>query len=108
MLASNYRHRIRILEFTIEQDELLQDIETEKELGYFWADIRTLKGEDIQTAGTEFQKNTFRFIMRYNPEITSKMIIEYQGERYDIDEIVNDNMRNRTLTIIGRTKLGVG
>lgn len=107
MLASNYRHRIRILEVTIELDELLQEIEVIKEIGYFWADIRTLKGEDIQTAGTEFQKNTFRFIMRYNPTIRSSMIIEYQGQRYDIDEIVNDNMRNKTLTIIGRTKLGV-
>lgn len=107
MLPSNYRHRIRILEVTIEIDELLQEIEVEKELGYFWADIRTLKGEDIQTAGMEFQKNTFRFIMRYNPAITSKMVIEYQGQRYDIDEIVNDNLRNRTLTIIGRTKPGV-
>ena len=107
MLPSNYRHRIRILEYTIELDELLQEIETETEVGYFWADIRTLKGEEIQTAGIELQKNTFRFIMRYNPEITSKMIIEYQGQRYDIDEIVNDNLRNRTLTIIGRTKVGV-
>ena len=107
MLSSNYRHRIRILEFTIDVDELLQEIEVEKELGYFWADIRTLKGEDIQTAGTDFQKNTLRFIMRYNPAITSNMIIEYQGQRYDIDEIVNDNLRNRTLTIIGRTKLSV-
>ncbi|MEY9979028.1 phage head closure protein [Lysinibacillus sp. RC79] len=107
MLASNYRHRIRILEVTIEVDELLQEIEVIKEIGSFWADIRTLKGEDIQTAGTEFQKNTFRFIMRYNPTIRSNMIIEYQGQRYDIDEIVNDNMRNKTLTIIGRTKLGL-
>lgn len=107
MLASNYRHRIRILEVTIEVDELLQEIEVEREVGSFWADIRTLKGEDIQAAGTEFQKNTCRFIMRYNPAINSKMIIEYQGQRYDIDEIVNDNMRNKTLTIIGRTKLGV-
>lgn len=107
MLASNYRHRIRILEVTIEVDELLQEIEVIKEIGSFWADIRTLKGEDIQTAGTEFQKNTFRFIMRYNPAITSKMIIEHQGQRYDIDEIVNDNMRNITLTIIARNKIGV-
>ena len=105
MLPSNYRHRIRILEFTIDVDELLQEIEVEKELGYFWADIRTLKGEDIQTAGTQFQQNTFRFIMRYNPAIHSDMIIEYQGQRYDVDEIVNDNLRNSTLTIIGRTKI---
>ena len=107
MLPSNYRHRIRILEYSIEQDELLQEIEVEQELGYFWADIRTLKGEDIQTAGVDFQKNTCRFIMRYNPLIHSDMIIEYQGQRYDVDEIVNDNLRNKTLTIIGRTKIGL-
>ena len=45
--------------------------------------------------------------MRYNPAITSNMIIEYQGQRYDVDEIVNDNLRNKTLTIIGRTKAGL-
>lgn len=107
MLASNLRHRIKILEVTVEVDELLQEIEVEKEFGSFWADIRTMRGEDIQTAGTEYQKNTFRFIIRYIPGITSKMIIEFQGQRYDIEEIVNDNMRNQTLTIIGRNKLGL-
>lgn len=43
MLPSNYRHRIRILELTIGVDELLQEIEVEKEVGHFWTDIRTLK-----------------------------------------------------------------
>lgn len=107
MLASTMRHRIKFLEITIDLDEMMQEIEVETMHIELWCAIFTLKGEDIQSAGTEYQKNSFRFVTRYVPSITSKMIIEFQGQRYSIDEMVNDNMRNETLTIIARNKLGV-
>lgn len=103
----NFNHRIKLFTTTIELDDLMQEIEVTKVFGSFWADIKTVQGKEFQTAGQEALKNTFRFIIRYVPGVNSEMIIEYNGQRFAIEEIINDNMKNKTITMVAETKLGI-
>lgn len=105
MKGINFKHRITLKETTTILDELLQEIEEVVEFGSFWADIKTVHGKEFHSAGQTALKNTIRFIMRYVPGVNSNMKIEYNGELYEIEEILNDNMANRTLTIIARATL---
>lgn len=107
MNGLNFKHRIKLLTVSIEMDDLLQEIEVIKVFGDFWADIKTVKGQDLQAAGVESYKSKFRFIIRYVPDVNSKMMVEYNGTRFAIEEILNDNMANQTLTILAETKVGL-
>lgn len=103
MKGINFKHRITLKETTTILDELLQEIEEVVEFGSFWADIKTVQGKEFHAAGQTALKNTVRFIMRYVPGVNNNMKIEYNGELYEIEEILNDNMNNKTLTIIAKT-----
>lgn len=100
MLSSHFKHRAKFLKVELTVDELLQEIEEIVEYGEFWCAIHTLSGKDMQTAGGEYLKDTFRIIMRYNPTIKSDMLVEIRGKRYDIVEFLNDGLRNETLTLV--------
>lgn len=105
MKGINFKHRITFKEVKLTVDELLQEIEEEVVFGSYWADIKTVQGKEFHAAGQTALKNTVRFIMRYVPGVNNNMKIEYKGNLYEIEEILNDNMANRTLTIIARATL---
>lgn len=100
MLASNYKHRAKFFKKEITVDELLQEIEEIVEYGSFWCAIYTLTGKDVQAVATEYKKDTFRLVMRYNPAITSDMSVEINGKQYEITDLINDGLKNETLTLI--------
>lgn len=72
-----------------------------------WAAIRTFQGNEIQSAGITTPVENMRFIIRYIPGITSDMEIVHQDQRYQIQNIMNDNEDNKTLTIVA-SKIGKG
>ena len=101
----NFKHRIELLHTTTTMDEIGQEITKEVSFGSFWAEIKTVRGQDIQSAGQQLTKNTVRFIIRYVPGVNSKMIIVHNGDRYKIEEVLNDNMNNKTLTIVATASI---
>lgn len=72
-----------------------------------WAAIRTLQGNEIQAAGITTPVENMRFIIRYIPGVESYMEIIYKDENYQIENIMNDNEDDKTLTIVAK-KLGRG
>lgn len=70
-----------------------------------WADIKTMKGSEVQTLGLSGHELSSRFIIRYMEGITPDMQIRYKGNLYDIHSIVNDDEQNRTITMIGKAVL---
>ena len=101
----NFKHRIELVTTEITLDELLQEITEEVSFGSFWADIKTVRGQEIFTAGQQLTLSTVRFIIRYVPDVNNDMIIVYNDNRYKIEEILNDNMNNKTLTIVATASI---
>lgn len=66
-----------------------------------WADIKTMKGSEYNSATMAGNVGKSRFIIRYMKGIKSTMKIKYKGLTYDIESITNDDENNRTITIIG-------
>ncbi|MEK5331046.1 phage head closure protein [Lysinibacillus sp. FSL W8-0992] len=100
MLASNYRHRINFYEL----DEGISDSgwPTEEWIFKFslWAGIKTLKGTEFFASAAQQYKNYYRFIVRYNKNVRVRQQIEFEGVRYEIESVLNDDERKQTMTII--------
>lgn len=72
-----------------------------------WAMVKTPNDKSSTTefyeAASTYAKSTLSFIIRYTPDITSKMRIKYRERLYEIAAPpINDNERDKTLTIVGR------
>lgn len=66
-----------------------------------WADIKTMKGSEYNSATMAGNVGKSRFIIRYMKGIKPTMKIKYKGLTYEIESITNDDENNRTITIIG-------
>lgn len=68
-----------------------------------WASIKTMKGYEYFAAAQSNVVGVKRFVIRYTPGIRSDHEIKYNGNRYKIESIVNDDEENKTITIITKT-----
>lgn len=62
-----------------------------------------MKGREFFQAASSEHIGVIRFIIRYIPYIDTGMKIEFNGNRYKLISITNDDAMNRTITIIGET-----
>ena len=97
--------RITFCKTEITVDDLLQEIEEFVEYATVWSMIRTLKSDEYYSAATTKNEESKRFIIRYRKGITSDMQIKYNEQLYDIKSIINDDEKDKTLTIIAETKV---
>ncbi|MFS1511751.1 phage head closure protein [Chengkuizengella sp. SCS-71B] len=68
-----------------------------------WAMIKTMKGKEFYQAASVHAENTVRFVIRYTrDEINTKMRVKLKEHYYDIESVTNDDMKNKTLTIIAK------
>lgn len=79
--------------------------EQEKLFSKAWADIRTVKGYEYDSAAIAGNVGKSRFIIRYMKGIKASMKIKYKGLTYEIESITNDNENNQTITIVAKAKL---
>ena len=63
-----------------------------------WAAIKTIKSDEIYNSNA-FNGLKIRFITRFTPKINENMRILHRNEPFKISSIVNDSMKNQTLTI---------
>ncbi|PTL37649.1 phage head closure protein [Alkalicoccus saliphilus] len=102
-MAFNFKHRISFME---EIPNPGPDPGTSlQEVKKAWADIKTMKGSEFNTATMAGNLGVSRFIIKYTPGITSRMHIRFKGKDYSIRSIMNDDEQNRTITIIGEAIL---
>lgn len=97
-----YRHRITIQKLERVQDDLGQDTGEEwTDVAKAWAMIKTLQGREYYAAAQAQVEKKSRFIISYQPGITSDMRIIYNDRIFSIDEPpINDDEMNETLTMI--------
>lgn len=70
-----------------------------------WADIKTMRGSEYDSATIAGNIGISRFIIRYMKGIKPTMKIKYKDYLYSIESITNDDEQNQTITIIGKAIL---
>ncbi|WP_449354397.1 phage head closure protein [Virgibacillus natechei] len=94
----HFKHRIEIVE--MRENPGPYPGEQEVLFSKAWADIKTMKGSEYDTAVIAGNVGKSRFIIRYMKGIKASMKIKYNGFTYDIESITNDDENNRTITMI--------
>lgn len=100
MKGLNFKHRISIYG-RIEYENAAGETSTKfSKITDLWADIRTLNGKDHAIAIVEEKRVTYRFIIRHTKTVDAFQEIHYEGRKFKIDSLLNDNENNKTMTII--------
>ena len=83
--AGDYNHKIDIVRVVKSKDSAGFPIDTETVLLSPWAKVKTTKGFTLIANGSDFEKATTNFTIRYPvTEISRKDIILFRGKRYEI------------------------
>lgn len=98
--TGKFRNKITIEHFVEETNENGYPVEDWKSFKSLWAQIKTVKGSEIVTSGTEINADTYRFIVRYTDGITPKMRVKFKNRTFDIQSVLNDDEEMRTITIV--------
>lgn len=101
-MAYHFNNRIEILDI-VEDDGPEAGMSYEEVIAKPWADIKTLKGSEFIQSDLEVNEEPIRFIIRYRKGITTQQTVRYDGKRYNIKSVANDNGRNHTLTLFATT-----
>ena len=103
VLAYNLKHRIELLE--LQPNDGPEAGEQESVFSKAWADIKTMKGYEYDSASLAGNIGKSRFIIRYMKGIKASMKIRFKGHLYEIESITNDDEQNYTITIIANAIL---
>lgn len=97
----NFKNYIEFVKDMPKKDSPYPDEREEVLMAKAWADIKTMQGKEYTQNVIADTVETSRFIIRYIPDIETNMQIKFKGEKYKILSLVNDDEKNRTLTVIG-------
>lgn len=64
--------------------------------------VKPVSAREYHAAKASQTENVTRFIIRYKKDIDDSMKVIYNGRKFEIESIINDDDQNITLTIIGR------
>lgn len=97
-----FRHKVTILKPIIDDSGLNQEIDYQAHVTAY-ADIKSLHGSEFFAAKTVNAENTLKFTLRYIPgvEITTDMMIRFNGDDYNITHIDNIQYQNRLVELKG-------
>lgn len=101
----NFKNRIEILGRVPYENALGETAYRWEPVAKVWADIKTLKGEDHAIAIAQEHRITYRFIIRYMANVDAFQKLRFKGKEYEIKSVLNDDERNKTLTIVATTTL---
>ena len=100
-----FRHKITLMKLVTTQDEIGNMIEEWQPIRTCWTAIKTVKGQEYFSAASVRAEKTYRFIIRYTPNINETMKIDYNNRLFDIQSVLNDDEEKRTLTIIATERV---
>jgi SPP1 family predicted phage head-tail adaptor len=102
LYAGNLRHRVAFLarKTTVVSGKTSEHWETVCEC---WADIEPLKGREYFEAAAVNREDSVRFIIRYRTDITAEMTLRFRDTDYNIESIINPDMRGARLEILARS-----
>ena len=100
--SGSFRHRITFQEEAEGYDEDGFPTEGWTDKSMQWAMVKTLNAREFYAVGQTMNEAKTRFVIRYTEGIHDGMRIMYNGKAYEIETIINDDLKNETLTIPAR------
>lgn len=100
LMAGKLRHRITIQQRTTDQDDYGQQLDRWDDVARAWADVEPLNGRELLAAAAVQAETTHTVTMRYRSGITPQLRINYNGRLFNILNVLDDNERHRTLTLL--------
>lgn len=105
MNPAHFKHQITIFEEVEIEDDDGFKTKLPVDVCKIWSAIKTVSGREYYSAAAIQHENTYRFIIRYREGIDPRMMINYKGRIFDIESILNDDERHKTLTIIAKERV---
>ena len=99
-MALQFKNRIEIIDIVPASGPEVGG-EQEVTIAQPWADIKTMKGSEYDSAMMAGNVGKSRFIIRYRKGIEYHHKIKFKGLTYEIESITNDDEKNYTITLIG-------
>jgi SPP1 family predicted phage head-tail adaptor len=100
MNPGQFNRRITIQSNVETKDDLGQIENSWQDSHLVWAMIKTVQGREYFEAASTQNENTVRFVIRYVKGINPHMRILYNDRVFEILSVINDDERNKTLTIL--------
>ncbi len=109
MKAGQLRHRVTIQAKAIGTDAYGGPTETWTDVPPdIWADVEPLHGRELTNAQAVFAETTTKITMRYRAGVIPANRIVFEGRHYNIQAIVDTDMRHRELVIMASEGLNEG
>lgn len=100
MEAGKLRHRITIQQRSSTQDSYGQPLVAWTDVATVWCAIDPLSGRELLAAEAVQSEITHKVVMRYRSGINAKMRVLYGSRIFDIQNVLDENERHRTLTLL--------
>jgi SPP1 family predicted phage head-tail adaptor len=101
-------HLATIQQKSSDQDSTGQPIETWVDVGTWWVTIEPLRGRELFAAQQVNAETTTRITGHYRSDVTADMRIQYLGVNYNIQSIIDTDLRHAELIIIASSGLNDG
>lgn len=108
MKSGRLRHRAALEYPVTTADAYGQPVVTWTSIGVFWVGIEPLSGKERLEAGAERAETTVRIVMRYHASIDETYRVGHKGKYYDIQSVINPDLKNRYLHLMCREGLSDG
>ena len=98
------RHRLAIQQRSTAQDSMGGQVTTWSTLAFVWGSIQPLSGHKLMTAQAVHSEVTHEVVVRWqsalaNPQTVAAMRVVYNGRHFNISASINEDERNRSLTL---------
>lgn len=93
------RHRIKLIDFTEEENELGALVKVEKAIKTIWARVEHKQGKEINSDDKIKNTETLSIKIRYCKDINLNMIVEFRDRKYYITKIENYRFLNKEMNL---------
>lgn len=93
------RHRIKLIDFVEEENELGALVKVEKVIKTIWARVEHKQGKEISLDDKIKNTETLLIKIRYFKDINLNMIVEFNGNKYYITKIDNYRFLNKEMNL---------
>ena len=93
------RHRIKLIDFVEEENELGALVKVEKVIKTIWARVEHKQWKEINSDDKIKNTETLSIKIRYCKDIKPNMIVEFKGNKYYITKIENYRFLNKEMNL---------
>lgn len=99
MKISELNQRIKIKQKEIKKDEIGKETEVWKVKKEVWAKVKNIFGKEYFLAKQVNLEKSLKVTIRFLKDLNEDMIIEFNDEDYDIENVENIKLKNKWLEL---------